>query len=157
MPTLPGQPPSAGASGGLRIRAALPAGDRRCRVERPPLRDASRVALEWHATIRSFHEGGAARGARFMRALWRARRAVEKVSSILSAGETLGLVGESGSGKSTLARAILRLIPAARGSVVWRGTDLLSCDAPTLRRTAPRSANRVPGSAGEPESAHDHR
>ena len=52
----------------------------------------------------------------------------------MGAGETLGLVGESGSGKSTLARALLRLIPAARGTVMWRGVDLLSCDAATLRR-----------------------
>jgi oligopeptide transport system ATP-binding protein len=59
--------------------------------------------------------------------------AVKDVSFDLSSGETLGLVGESGSGKSTLARALLRLIPA-RGAVMWRGLDLLSCDAATLRR-----------------------
>jgi oligopeptide transport system ATP-binding protein len=46
----------------------------------------------------------------------------------------LGLVGESGSGKSTLARAILRLVRASRGSVLWRGRDLLSCDGAALRR-----------------------
>jgi oligopeptide transport system ATP-binding protein len=51
----------------------------------------------------------------------------------LHAGETLGLVGESGSGKSSLARAILRLIPAAGGSVHWRGEDLLSCRSKRLR------------------------
>ncbi len=60
--------------------------------------------------------------------------AVAGVSFQLGAGETLGLVGESGSGKSTLARAILRLIPAVRGTVMWRGVDLLSCDSATLRR-----------------------
>jgi oligopeptide transport system ATP-binding protein len=62
------------------------------------------------------------------------RTALCDVSFDLLAGETLGLVGESGSGKSTLARAILRLVHAARGSIVWRGQDLLSCDPPTLRR-----------------------
>jgi oligopeptide transport system ATP-binding protein len=59
--------------------------------------------------------------------------ALENVSFDLRAGETLALVGESGSGKSTLARALLRLIPAVRGSVQWRGLDLLSCGAAKLR------------------------
>jgi len=59
--------------------------------------------------------------------------ALEDVSFELGAGETLGLVGESGSGKSTLARALLRLVPASRGTVMWGGEDLLSCDAATLR------------------------
>jgi oligopeptide transport system ATP-binding protein len=60
--------------------------------------------------------------------------ALAGVSFRLGAGETLGLVGESGSGKSTLARALLRLIPAAHGTVMWRGVDLLSCDSATMRR-----------------------
>jgi len=62
------------------------------------------------------------------------RAAVDDVSFDLLAGETLGLVGESGSGKTTLARAILRLVHAVRGSVLWRGQDLLACDARALRR-----------------------
>ena len=61
------------------------------------------------------------------------RAAVCGVGFDLFAGETLGLVGESGSGKSTLARAILRLLPAARGAVVWRGVDLASCRGAALR------------------------
>lgn len=60
--------------------------------------------------------------------------ALDDVSFEVEAGETLGLVGESGSGKSTLARAILRLIPASRGTVTWRGVDLLTCGAAVLRR-----------------------
>jgi oligopeptide transport system ATP-binding protein len=62
------------------------------------------------------------------------RAALCNVSFDLFAGETLGLVGESGSGKSTLARAILRLVRAAKGSVLWCGQDLLSCDGAALRR-----------------------
>jgi oligopeptide transport system ATP-binding protein len=63
-----------------------------------------------------------------------AHAAIREVSFDLWAAETLGLVGESGSGKSTLARAILRLIRAARGSVLWQGQDLLLCDGAELRR-----------------------
>lgn len=52
-------------------------------------------------------------------------------------GERLGLVGESGSGKSTLARAVSRLVPVERGSVMLGGTDLLA-----LRGRALRDARR---------------
>ncbi|MDA7981830.1 MAG: ATP-binding cassette domain-containing protein [Alphaproteobacteria bacterium] len=55
----------------------------------------------------------------------RALTAVNGVSFDLHAGETLGVVGESGCGKSTLARAILQLLPASRGEVVWMGEDLV--------------------------------
>ncbi len=60
--------------------------------------------------------------------------AVRDVSFDLAEGETVGLVGESGSGKSTLARAILRLIPAAGGQVLWGGEDLLACSPKELRQ-----------------------
>jgi ABC-type glutathione transport system ATPase component len=62
------------------------------------------------------------------------RAAVEDVSFKIAPGEVLGLVGESGSGKSTLARALLLLVPVARGSVRWRGTDLLRYKGAALRR-----------------------
>jgi oligopeptide transport system ATP-binding protein len=44
-------------------------------------------------------------------------------------GETLGIVGESGCGKSTLARALLNLIPATSGQVVWLGKDMTGAKA----------------------------
>ncbi len=58
---------------------------------------------------------------------------LDDISLDIDAGETLGLVGESGSGKSTLARALLRVIPAERGEIVWDGVDLLKCDPAALR------------------------
>src|SRR5258708_39007989 len=66
-----------------------------------------------------------------------ARAVLRDVTFDLYAGETLGLVGESGSGKSTLARAILRLIRSSKGSVVWRGQDLLACEPGALRSLRP--------------------
>jgi oligopeptide transport system ATP-binding protein len=60
--------------------------------------------------------------------------ALEEVTFQLNPGESLGLVGESGSGKSTLARAILRLIPAAGGQLIWAGENMLTWRAQELRR-----------------------
>jgi oligopeptide transport system ATP-binding protein len=54
----------------------------------------------------------------------RTLKAVDGVSFDLKAGETLGVVGESGCGKSTLSRAILNLIPATSGEIVWMGASL---------------------------------
>ena len=62
------------------------------------------------------------------------RAAVDDVSFEIAPGEVLGLVGESGSGKSTLARALLCLVPVVRGTVSWRGTDLLRDKGAALRR-----------------------
>ena len=55
-------------------------------------------------------------------------RAVQGVSFVLRAGETMGLVGESGSGKSMTAMAIMGLLPTSavvEGSVRLRGRELL--------------------------------
>ncbi|MFK4441643.1 oligopeptide transport system ATP-binding protein [Caballeronia udeis] len=59
----------------------------------------------------------------------RTLKAVDGVSFDLKAGETLGVVGESGCGKSTLSRAILNLIPATHGKIVWMGKDLSGATA----------------------------
>jgi oligopeptide transport system ATP-binding protein len=54
----------------------------------------------------------------------RSLKAVNGVSFDLWPGETLGIVGESGCGKSTLARALLNLVPATSGQIVWMGRDM---------------------------------
>ena len=61
-------------------------------------------------------------------------RAVDGVSFQLRAGETVGIVGESGCGKSTLARAILQLLPADGGKIVWLGRDLARERQDEIRR-----------------------
>ncbi len=51
-------------------------------------------------------------------------KAVENVSLDILEGRVLALVGESGSGKTTLGRALLGLVPATSGSVMYKHTDL---------------------------------
>jgi oligopeptide/dipeptide ABC transporter ATP-binding protein len=53
-------------------------------------------------------------------------RAVDGVSLTVATGPFgIGLVGESGSGKTTVGRAILRLVPAAGGTIMFEGQDVL--------------------------------
>ncbi|MGH1358943.1 MAG: ABC transporter ATP-binding protein [Burkholderiaceae bacterium] len=65
--------------------------------------------------------------------------AVRGVSLSIARGETLALVGESGSGKSATALSVLKLLsyPSAshpRGSVRFKGQELLGADEQTLRQ-----------------------
>ena len=65
--------------------------------------------------------------------------AVQGATFDLAAGETLAIVGESGSGKSVTALALTRLLPVPpalikRGEVMFSGQNVLTMDAPDLRR-----------------------
>ncbi|MDO6497296.1 murein tripeptide/oligopeptide ABC transporter ATP binding protein OppF [Photobacterium sanguinicancri] len=60
-------------------------------------------------------------------------KAVDGVDIRLYEGETLGVVGESGCGKSTFARAVIGLVEATEGSVVWLGQDLTKLQHNALR------------------------
>jgi len=60
-------------------------------------------------------------------------RAVDGVSFRLQRGRTLALVGESGCGKTTVGRALVGLLPEARGSVLLHGEELLGQSAERLR------------------------
>ena len=65
--------------------------------------------------------------------------AVDGVSWSVDEGGTLGLVGESGCGKSVTAMSILQLNPVPptryeRGSILFRGTDLLALPEEALRK-----------------------
>jgi oligopeptide/dipeptide ABC transporter ATP-binding protein len=60
-------------------------------------------------------------------------KAVDGLNLTLRKGEVVGLVGESGSGKSTLGRALLGLVPAADGSIVFDGDDIAGYSKRQLR------------------------
>ena len=53
-------------------------------------------------------------------------KAVDDISFQLRPGETLGVVGETGCGKSSLGKAILQLVRASSGRVIWQGKNLCS-------------------------------
>jgi peptide/nickel transport system ATP-binding protein/oligopeptide transport system ATP-binding protein len=64
-------------------------------------------------------------------------KAVTDVSFKIGPGKTVGLVGESGSGKTTVGLAILRLVQATRGRILFEGqeiTDLPDREFRPLRR-----------------------
>lgn len=64
--------------------------------------------------------------------------AVNGVSLVLEAGDTLGLVGETGAGKTTTALGILRLVPdppgrITEGQILYKGENLLDKSESEMR------------------------
>ena len=59
-------------------------------------------------------------------------KAVDGLTMMLRAGETLGVVGESGSGKTTLGLAILRLI-SSKGPIAYVGQRIDGLDSKAMR------------------------
>ncbi len=61
--------------------------------------------------------------------------AVNDVSFLIRAGESLGLVGESGSGKSTISRLVCRLIDASEGEILFDGQAIGTLPARDFHRS----------------------
>ncbi len=72
------------------------------------------------------------------------------VSLEVGEGEIVGLVGKSGEGKSTIALAILGLLPlkggSCRGSIGFRGRDLMKLNNSEMRRVRGKEIALVPQS-----------
>ena len=49
---------------------------------------------------------------------------LKKISLTVEDQKLVAITGPNGGGKTTLARAIMGLIPATSGSIIWNGTDL---------------------------------
>src|SRR2546429_340214 len=61
-----------------------------------------------------------------------AERAIDDVTFSVFPGEILGIIGPNGAGKTTLMEAVVGLVAADSGEVLWRGEPL----AASSRRNA---------------------
>jgi branched-chain amino acid transport system ATP-binding protein len=59
---------------------------------------------------------------------------LQDISIEVGPGEVVGVLGRNGVGKSTLMRALIGLLPARKGSIVYRGEDITR--HPSNRRAA---------------------
>ncbi len=82
--------------------------------------------------------------------------ALRDVSFDVAPGEVLGVIGESGAGKSMVARLLARLLPpqfrVARGTVIFKGQDLMALSALEHRALLGREICFIPQ---EPRAALD--
>ena len=103
---------------------ALPGahGDRSQALEKPP--DATPAPEQELLRVEDLKVHFPIRTRAGMRSASVPLKAVDGVSLTIEEGETVGIVGESGCGKSTLSRAILQLVGASGGRIVWQGEDL---------------------------------
>jgi ABC-type oligopeptide transport system ATPase subunit len=72
-----------------------------------------------------------------------ASKVLKGVSATIERGKTLGIVGESGSGKSTLAKAIVGLVRASAGSIIFNGADIGRTSS-AERRSMRRAVQMIP-------------
>jgi peptide/nickel transport system ATP-binding protein len=70
-------------------------------------------------------------------------RAVDGVSFSVPRGKIVAIVGESGCGKTTLARAIMGLVPATSGSIIFEGKDITKLPRTVVRRWYTRQVGLV--------------
>lgn len=69
--------------------------------------------------------------------------AVNNVSFDIYKGETFGLVGESGSGKTTIGRAIIRINPASKGEILYKGERISGKISKKLDKTVTQKLQMI--------------
>ena len=92
---------------------------RPARADHPAVLEARGLQVVFAAQRRFFQTG-------------RSVMAVKRADLTIHEGEVVALVGGSGSGKTTLGRAMMRLVDATSGQLLFRGTDITDVRGPAL-------------------------